>query len=467
MIAVPRRDDLLPVDRAENLLTPRAANSQLRRMLSRIGLIAVLLAGAYFAYAGASGILAARGIGTGFSFLRNEAGFAIGEKMPIPILGGPASLFAALLVLAAILGLGVKLVAAGISPRKNHVLTLCVLACLALLCTLLLTRSAQLDWIVYAPEDSFAFAMLTGFANTVKVSFFGCILATVIGIVVGLARLSSNWLVSRTAAVFVESLRNVPLLIQVFFWYFGVIRALPNVRQSIDILGVAELNNRGIFLPSPDPTAAALPFFVSLAAAIAGFVLLRRQAVRTKMATGQTPRWWFLVPLLAVLLPACVWVALGAPIEFSYPVRKGFNFVGGVVTTPEFSALLIGLSLYSATFIAEIVRGGIQGVDPGQREAARALGLGEGRIMRLVIFPQALKVMFPPLITQYLSLIKDSSLGFAIAYPELVSINNVMVNQTGQPIEILTITIAVFVLLNLAVTLVLSRFEQAKAWSSR
>src|SRR5262249_45263424 len=154
------------------------------------------------------------------------------------------------------------------------------------------------------------------------------------------------------------------------------------------------------------------------------------------------PRWRFVGALLLIFLPTAAWMMLGPPVQFEYPIRKGFNFAGGVVTTPEFSALLIGISLYSASFIAEIVRSGIQGVDAGQPEAARSLGLREGRIMRLVIFPQALTVMFPPLITQYLSLIKDSSLGFAIAYPELVSINNVMINQTGQPIEILAITIS-------------------------
>lgn len=456
----------LPADRAEHPSQPLAALG-LRRLLSRTVLVATLAGSAYLVYAGASGILQARGIGTGFSFLSNEAGFAIGEKMPIPILGGQAAGFASLLCVVGLGGLLAKVAASGLSSWQNRALTWWVLSCLALLCILLLTRLAQLDWAVYSPDDSFAFALLTGFANTLKVSFFGCILATVVGITVGLARLSTNWLVRNSATVFIETLRNVPLLIQIFFWYFGVIRALPPVRDSISVLGVAELNNRGIYLPKVDLTPAAWAFFCALLAGIGVYRLLSRLALSRKLATGESARWRRVGALLPVLLPAGAWMMLGAPLELGYPVRTGFNFTGGFVVTPEFSALLIGISLYSASFIAEIVRSGIQGVDAGQREAARALGLGEGRIMRLVIFPQALAVMFPPLITQYLSLIKDSSLGFAIAYPELVSINNVMINQTGQPIEILAITISVFVLLNILVTLVLNRFEQAHIWAKR
>ncbi len=442
-----------------------AGDLRFRRLVSRAALIVLLVGGAYLVYVAATARLESHGIGTGFGFLLQEAGFAIGETVPIPVPVGSGAWLFSLLAFGALAGFGARALVGGGDAGWPRVAGTAAMVLLAAAAVLAASGRAGIAWVSYTPDRSFAFALLTGFANTIKACVFGCLLATVVGVSVGIARLSTNWLVARSATAFVESLRNVPLLIQIFFWYFGVLRALPSVRQSLDIMGFAALNNRGIYLPEIHSTPGSWPGLLALALGIAGLALLRRRALAIKLSTGSLPAWSAAAPLVLVGAPALAWLAFGPPATLSVPVLEGFNFVGGVRMSPEFGALLLGLGFYHAAFIAEIVRGGVQGVDHGQREAARALGLREGRILRLVVFPQALKVMFPPLITEYLSLIKDSSLGFAIAFPELVTINNVTINQTGQPIEVLTITIAVFMAFNLLVALILNRFERTRAWT--
>lgn len=430
-------------------------------------LLALALAAAAYTAQRLTAAFAERGATTGFGFLSREAGFAIGEVIPLPLLEGGGATFVALLLfagaLAALLRLLVPPARAG--RRWTLGLTLVAIACLLGALAGLVGGDVRLTGVSYAPERSFAFALATGFANTLKVALVGCLLATVVGVLVGIGRLSTNLLVRSVATAYVEGLRNVPLLIQVFFWYFGVLRALPPVRNSVEFLGIAALNNRGVYLPLPETTPGAPLFLAALAIAVLATILVRREAARVQALTGRRPRTGWLAAALLVGLPATAWLLAGAPLAFSLPVRAGFNYVGGTVITPEYTALLLGISLYAAAFIAEIVRSGIQGVAHGQREAARALGLHDGRTMRLVILPQAVRVIIPPLISQYLSIVKDSSLGIAIAYPELVSVSNTMINQTGQPIEILTITILVFMIVNLVISALINRYNRSLAWS--
>ncbi len=314
---------------------------------------------------------------------------------------------------------------------------------LALLVAPLLLTAVGFDLPVasFDPQHTLLFALLTGFANTLKVAAAAIVLASAIGLVVGLMRLSPNLLLRGWAMAYVETFRNIPLLIQVFFWYFGVLRALPNIRQSLALPGGVFLNNRGLFLPEPLATTATAPICLALVAAA---LLLWFSRSRPALA-------------IATVLPLLAGLAFGAPVAWSFPALRGFSFAGGMVLTPEFFALLLALSIYAGAFIAEIVRSGIAAVAIGQVDAARALGLKPSQAMRLVVLPQALRVMRPPLISQFAAQVKDSSLGVAIAYPELISVSNTVINQTGQVIEMLSVLMVVYMTLNLAMAAAMGR----------
>jgi general L-amino acid transport system permease protein len=293
-------------------------------------------------------------------------------------------------------------------------------------------------------------AFLVGLLNTLLVAGLGIVLATMLGFVIGIARLSTNWLVARLATVYVEVIRNVPVLLQLFFWYFAVLKSLPVPRQSHVLPGGGFLNVRGLYLPAPVPEAGfeavALTVLIGVVASIAVYFLARWR----QMQTGQRlPVLWITLALV-VLLPLGVFIVTGQPLSWDYPELKGFNFQGGMVLQPEFVALLLGLSIYTASFIAEIVRSGIQGVSKGQKEAALAIGLSKGQSLRLVVVPQAMRIIIPPLTSQFLNLTKNSSLGVAIAYPDLVSIwSGTVLNQTGQAVEVILITMGVYLTLSL------------------
>ena len=379
-----------------------------------------------------------RGITAGFAFLSREADFGLGEALPLPNLRTLA-LYAATSLAVAALGAGVALAR---RRRPGRVLLPLSLAAAPLL---LATLGVALPFATFDPQHTLLFALATGFANTVKVAAAAILLASVVGAAVGLARLSPNLLLRGWAMAYVEMFRNVPLLIQVFFWYFGVLRALPNIRQSLQLPGGAFLSNRGLVLPEPMATAGTLP--VCFAVIVAGWLLWARPG------RPASALWW----LPAAALPVLAAGLFGTPVTMSLPSLRGFGFAGGMVLTPEYTALLLALSLYSAAFIAEIVRSGVAAVPAGQREAAYALGLKPGRTMRLVVLPQALRVMMPPLISQFVAQVKDSSLGVAIAYPELISVSNTVINQTGQVIEMLGVLIVVYMTLNLAVAALLGR----------
>ena len=296
---------------------------------------------------------------------------------------------------------------------------------------------------------------LLGLVNTLVISAIGIVLTTVLGFIVGVARLSPNYLISKLAAVYVDAIRNIPLLAQIIFWYFGVLSTLPNVRQSLNVLGTFFLNQRGLFMPAPviQPGYWITP--LALLVGIAGAVIVQRWSHRRQELTGQQfPALWTGVALI-VGLPVLAGLAFGFHFSWSFPELKGFNFQGGMSVLPEFVALLLALSIYTAAFIAEIVRAGVQAVSHGQTEAARALGLRASLTTRLVILPQALRVIVPPLTSQYLNLTKNSSLGVIIAYPDLVSVfAGTVQNQTGQAVECVAITMGVY----LAISLLISAF---------
>ncbi|WP_144186759.1 amino acid ABC transporter permease [Elioraea rosea] len=320
--------------------------------------------------------------------------------------------------------------------------------------------------VEYSPADTYARALLVGVLNTLRVAVIGAVLATILGTIVGIARLSRNWLVSRLAAVYVEVLRDLPLLLQLLFWY-GLMQALPGPRQSLNPFGNVFLSNRGIKFPwivwEPAHTAALLAFVAGIAATWALARLFRAR----QFATGQrTPIWPYALGLIAGL-PIAVWLLMGAPWTVDVPALRGFNFSGGGTVSPEFAALLLGLVLYTAAFIAEIVRAGIQAIHNGQWEAAGALGLSRGDQLRLIILPQALRVIVPPMTSQYLNITKNSSLAVAIGYQDIVSIANTTINQTGQAIEGIAIIMMVYLTISLSISAFMNWYNARIALKER
>jgi len=321
--------------------------------------------------------------------------------------------------------------------------------------------------IAYSAADSYGRALLVGFLNTLKVSLLAILLATVIGTAVGIARLSSNRLLAWVAGVYVEALRNIPLLLQLSFWYGLLTITLPSPRAALNPIDGVYLSNRGIVLPTLAPHEAFGYAGLALAFGMVAVFLLASFASRRQKETGHRP---IIAPAALLLLTApalAAWYFGGAPTLLDVPRLQGFNFVGGARMSPEFGALLIGLTAYSATFIAETVRGGIQSVSAGQSEAGRALGFRPGLIMRLIVLPQALRTIIPPLTSQYLNMIKNSSLGVAIAYPDLVAVGNVTMNQTGQAIEVVSIFMIVYLSISLAIAAFMNWYNRRMALVTR
>jgi general L-amino acid transport system permease protein len=322
--------------------------------------------------------------------------------------------------------------------------------------------------IDYKLTSTYGRAYVVGLVNTLFVSAIGVVLATLLGFIVGVLRLSRNWLVARLATVYVEALRNVPLALQIIFWYFGVLSALPSTRQSINIADTIFINIKAVSIPRPvfEPGFAAIP--VALLAAIAATYALARWAKRRQMATGQQFPTVRAGLGLLIGLPLLAALATGFPLSWDYPELKGFNFAGGIGIQPEFVALLIALSTYTAAFIAEIVRSGIQAVSHGQTEAAYALGLRPGTTTRLVIIPQALRVIVPPLTSQYLNLTKNSSLAVLIGYPDLVSVfTGTVLNQTGQAVEVVFITMLTYGTISLLIAIFMNWYNRRIALVER
>jgi len=322
--------------------------------------------------------------------------------------------------------------------------------------------------IDYSETSSFGRTFVVGLLNTLLVSALGILLATLIGLLIGVARLSPNWLIARLAAAYVEVFRNIPLLLQIFFWYFAVLRTLPHPRQSLSLGEAVFLNLRGLYLPRPifEP-GFELVLGAAVIAAVAA-LLLKRWSRRHRERTGrQVPAGWIgLVALFA--LPGATFALTGTPLDWELPSLTGFNFRGGITVIPELAALLLALSIYTAAFIAEIVRAGIIGVPVGQNEAAAALGLRGGQRLRLVVLPQALRGIIPPLTSQYLNLLKNSSLATAIGYPDLVNVfAGTTLNQTGQAVEVIAMTMAVYLTLGLLISLLMNWYNARIALTER
>lgn len=325
-----------------------------------------------------------------------------------------------------------------------------------------------LSLIEYDETHTYGRTFIVGLLNTALVSVIGIIFATVLGFVIGVARLSHNWLVSRFAAVYIETFRNIPLLLQIFFWYFAVLQALPSPRQSMSLGEAVFLNVRGLYFMKPVFEAGSILIAVALVAAICASIVLSIWANNKQKLTGQQTPVVSISLSLIIGLPVLAFFIAGMPISLEYPELKGFNFRGGISIIPELAALVIALSIYTASFIAEIVRSGINAVSHGQTEAAMALGLPKGRTLKLVVIPQALRIIIPPLTSQYLNLTKNSSLAMAIGYPDLVSIfAGTTLNQTGQAIEIIAMTMAVYLTLSLLTSFLMNIYNQKVALVER
>ncbi|MEX0381961.1 amino acid ABC transporter permease [Spiribacter sp. 1M153] len=322
--------------------------------------------------------------------------------------------------------------------------------------------------IDYNETMTYARTFLVGLTNTLLVSGLGILFATIVGFIVGIARLSTNWLVAKLALAYIEIFRNVPLLLQIFFWYFAVLGTLPGPRQALDVGGVAFLSNRGIIIPRPVFEAGAGWIGIALIIALIASAVMVIWARRRQAATGRIFPAFPLASALILGLPALAYFVMGRPVGWDIPAMGGFNFSGGITAIPELGALLLALTIYTATFIAEIVRSGIVSVSSGQTEAALALGLPPRRVLRLVVIPQALRVIIPPLTSQYLNLTKNSSLAVAIGYPDLVNVfMGTSLNQTGQAVEIVAMTMAVYLAISLSISLLMNIYNRAVALKER
>ena len=322
--------------------------------------------------------------------------------------------------------------------------------------------------IEWHEEMTYGWAFFVSVLNTLLVSFIGVIVATILGFLIGVARLSSNWLINKMAMVYIETFRNIPLLLQIFFWYFAVLRTLPGPRESVSMFDSFFLNNRGVYVPSPVGEPGFWMVWVSFLIGIVATIVISRWARRRQEATGQQfPTMWAGLGLI-IGLPLVVLAATGFPLHFDYPALKGFNFKGGLNLIPEFVSLVAALSIYTASFIAEIVRAGIQAVSHGQTEAARSLGLRQSWTLRLVVIPQALRVIIPPLTSQYLNLTKNSSLAAAIAYPDLVLVfAGTVLMQTGQAVEVIAMTMAVYLTISLIISMIMNWYNKRIALVER
>ncbi|CRM81857.1 amino acid ABC transporter permease [Pseudomonas sp. FH4] len=322
--------------------------------------------------------------------------------------------------------------------------------------------------IDYTESDSYARVFVIGLLNTLLVSVIGVVLATLLGFIIGVARLSPNWMINKLATVYVEVFRNIPPLLQILFWYFAVFLTMPLPRNSHNVGDTFFMSSRGLNMPAALASEGFWPFVASVVVAIVAVVLMTRWANKRFEATGVPfHKFWAGLALL-IVIPALCTLVFGAPLHWEMPRLAGFNFVGGWVLIPELLALTLALTVYTAAFIAEIVRSGIQSVSHGQTEAAHSLGMRPGPTLRKVIIPQALRVIIPPLTSQYLNLAKNSSLAAGIGYPEMVSLfAGTVLNQTGQAIEVIAITMSVYLAISISISLLMNWYNKRIALIER
>ncbi len=314
--------------------------------------------------------------------------------------------------------------------------------------------------IAYSEESTHGRVFIVGLLNTLIIAFVGILCATIVGLIIGILRLSRNWLIAKLAKSYVDFFRNIPLLLQILFWYNVVLRAMPNPKQSYNFFDIIFINNRGLYFPQPEYNTTFFVMLASLFFALCASIALNIWANKRKVITGQD----FLVYPFAIgmfiIFPILAYFMGGAHLNFSFPELMGFNFKGGKTLSPEFLALTFALTIYTATFIAEAVRSGIEAVSHGQKEAAASMGFSPYQSLKLVILPQAIRIAIPPIINQYLNLIKNSSLATAVGYPEIVTVfAGTSLNQVGQAIEIISMTMLVYLVISLIVSALLNWFN--------
>lgn len=315
--------------------------------------------------------------------------------------------------------------------------------------------------IDYTEGDTYARVFLVGLTNTLLVSALCIVFASFLGFFIGLARLSDNWLLRKISAVYIEIFRNIPPLLQIFFWYFAVLRNLPGPRQALSALDIAFVSNRGLYIPWPEYASGTWPFIIALLLAACGSLLLFRYNRAFQLKSGQLRPTWPAALAMLILFPLIAHWGFGSAMHWNVPELRGFNFRGGFALIPELAALTLALSVYTSSFIAEVIRAGIQSVPHGQQEAARSLGLPNPVTLRQVIIPQAMRVIIPPLTSQYLNIVKNSSLAAAIGYPDMVSLfAGTVLNQTGQAIETIAITMGVYLIISLLISLLMNIYNR-------
>ncbi len=314
--------------------------------------------------------------------------------------------------------------------------------------------------IPYSSSDSYGWAFLVGVFNTLRVTLIGIALATALGVVTGVARLSNNWLLSRIAGIYIEAIRNTPLLVQLVFWYYAVIFKMPSIQEGLELPGPVFISQRGVALPWPQSTPTFHPWLLIILAGTIAAIVLKVVRQRYQERTGRPGYPWALAVTVWFTLALGGWFLLGQPLTLDRPVLGDFNYEGGMTLTTEFAALLAGLVVYTGAFIAEVVRGGILAVRKGQIEAAHALGLTNSQTLRLVIFPQALRVIIPPLTSQYLNLAKNSSLAVAIGYPDLFGIGKTIFNQTGRPVPMVIMIMGSYLIMSLTTSMFMNIYNR-------
>jgi general L-amino acid transport system permease protein len=321
--------------------------------------------------------------------------------------------------------------------------------------------------ISYSAASSYGRALVVGALNTLKVAFIGIVITLILGTILGVARLSSNWLVSKLAAIYIEVMQDIPVLLQLFFWYAIFYESLPSPRQAVSPMNGVFLCNRGVVFAVPEAHPAHKYIFLAFVVGCVSVYLFRRWAKKRQESTGQIFPVFRLSIGVIIGFPLVTWLAFGAPMAMNVPKLTGFNFKGGMTLSPEFIALLLGLVLYTAAFVAEVVRAGIQSVSIGQREAAMSIGLKPPLVLNLVILPQALRVIIPPLTSQMLNLTKNSSLAVAIGFPDFVSVANTTINQTGQSIEGVALIMLVYLIFSLSTSAFMNWYNKRVALVER
>ena len=321
--------------------------------------------------------------------------------------------------------------------------------------------------IPYSAANSYARALLVGALNTLEVAFIGIVLTIMLGTIIGVCRLSSNWLVSKMASIYIEVMQDIPVLLQLFFWYAIFYETLPSPRQALCPMNGLFLCNRGVAFTVPEAHPAHKYMFLAFVVGCVASYFIHCWAKRRQAKTGESFPTFRVSIAIIIVLPLSIWLAFGAPIKMDAPKLAGFNFKGGMTVSPEFIALLLGLILYTAAFVAEVVRAGIQSVSKGQREAAMSIGLRPAPILKLVILPQALRVIIPPLTSQMLNLTKNSSLAVAIGYPDFVSVANTTIFQTGQAIEGVAMIMVVYLIFSLSTSVFMNWYNKRVALVER